>query len=117
MYHTNKKSTDIMQYFKYLVVILVLSLMGSFLNENGMIALNELEAKKTSLSKENLELSVEIESLERMVGKLRTDPKTVELAANRKLGMIRHDETIYVFKSADRKPLKAGEQDHAPANN
>ncbi len=106
-----------MQYLKYLIVILCLSLMGSFLNENGMIALSELEAKKASLSKENSELSVEIESLERMVGKLRTDPKSVELAANRKLGMIRHDETIYVFKSLDRKPLKAGDQDHAPANN
>lgn len=106
-----------MQYIKYLIVILILSLMGSFLNENGMVALGELEAKKASLSKENQELSVDIESLERMVGKLRTDAKTVELAANRKLGMIRHDETIYVFKSADRKPHKAGEPDHALTNN
>ena len=82
-----------------------------------MIALGELEGKKASLSRENQELTVDIDSLERMVAKLRTDSRTLELAANRKLGMIRHDETIYVFKSADRKPPKTVEPDHAPSKN
>lgn len=106
-----------MRYFKYLVVILILSLLGSFLNESGMIALGELEGKKASLSRENQELAVDIDSLERMVAKLRTDSRTVELAANRKLGMIRHDETVYVFKSADRKPHKTVEPDHTLSKN
>lgn len=106
-----------MQYLKYILLVVTLLLVGSFLNENGMIALSELEDKKSSLMKENQELSQDIESLERKVGKLRTDPRTIELAANRKLGMIRQDEIIYVFKSAERKIQKGGEPDHSQLSN
>ena len=107
-----------MRYFKYIILVAFVALSGSFLNENGMIALNELENKKSSLLNENQELSIEIESLERLVGRLRSDPRTLELVANRKLGMIRQDETIYVFKSAEKKMNKvAGESDHPTPNN
>ncbi len=100
-----------MHFIKYILFVLALAFVGAFANENGMQALRELEEKKVSLARENQDLGLDIESLERTVAKLRTDPRTVELAANRKLGMIRQDETIYVFKSADRRGFKAVEAD------
>jgi cell division protein FtsB len=101
-----------MRYVKYIFLLATLLLLGAFLSDSGMIALSELEDKRAFLLKENQDVSMDIESLERIVGKLRTDPRTVELAANRKLGMIRQDETIYVFKSFDRKPHRAAEHEN-----
>ena len=106
-----------MQFIKYILLALILACIGAFANENGMQALRELEEKKISVARENQDLGLDIESLERTVAKLRTDPRTVELAANRKLGMIRQDETIYVFRSADRRVFKAVEADSPPAGN
>ena len=80
--------TFIMRYVKYIFLLATLLLLGAFLSDSGMIALSELEDKRAFLLKENQDVSMDIESLERIVGKLRTDPRTVELAANRKLGMI-----------------------------
>lgn len=107
----------LMRYFRYLLLISALVFTGAFLNENGMKSLEELEGKKGALSRENQELALDIESLERMVGKLRTDPRTVELAANRKLGMIRQDETIYVFRSSDRKAHRTVDPDYGQSLN
>lgn len=101
-----------MRYLKYIFLMAALLLLGAFLSDGGMVALSELEDKKAFLLSENQGISMDIESLERIVGKLRTDPRTVELAANRKLGMVRHDETIYVFKSVDKRPNRAPEQEN-----
>lgn len=106
-----------MRYFKYILLVSVLAFIGAFLNDNGMTALSELLEKKASLSKENQDISLDIESLERMASKLRTDPRTVELAAKRKLGMVRQDETIYVFKSVDKKQNKVSEAETLHATN
>ncbi|MDD3472365.1 MAG: septum formation initiator family protein [Syntrophaceae bacterium] len=100
-----------MRYLKYIILISTLALAITFLNDNGMIALTELQDKSATLARENHDLQMDIESLERTVGKLRTDPRTIELAANRKLGMIRHDETIYVFKSHEKKHNKPWDLD------
>jgi hypothetical protein len=45
-------------------------------------------------------LAVEIQALERSVTLLRSDSKTIEKVAKRKLGMVRGDETVYIFDNA-----------------
>lgn len=68
----------------------------------------QLEEKKLSLVKENERLASEIRSLERSLTMLRSDSRTIEKVAKRKLGMARPDETVYVFQrekgSAPRAP-------------
>lgn len=68
------------------------------MGEQSLIQKQKLEEKKAVLQRENQSLGVEIKTLERRVTLLRSDAKTIEKAAKRKLGMARSDETIYLFE-------------------
>jgi cell division protein FtsB len=70
---------------------------GILMGEQGLTHKQKLEEKKASLQRDNQSLGAEIKALERRVTLLRSDPKTIEKAAKRKLGMARPDETVYIF--------------------
>ncbi|MGC8604320.1 MAG: FtsB family cell division protein [Desulfomonilaceae bacterium] len=70
-----------------------------YLQEQGNIEKSSLKMKTSKLRLENSQLEYEINSLSKKISKLRTNPKAIEKVANRKLGMVRQDETIYIFDS------------------
>ncbi len=70
------------------------------MGEQSLIQKQKLEEKKAVLQRDNQSLGVEIKTLERRVTLLRSDAKTIEKAAKRKLGMSRSDETIYLFEKS-----------------
>ncbi|MBI5248682.1 MAG: septum formation initiator family protein [Desulfomonile tiedjei] len=76
---------------------LVIAAAGILMGEQSLNQKQKLEEKKSALQRDNLNLGAEIKALERRVTLLRSDPKTIEKAAKRKLGMTRPDETIYIF--------------------
>ncbi len=72
--------------------------LGILMGEQSFTQKQVLETKKSSLVRENENLAEEIKSLERRVTLLRSDAKTIEKAAKRKLGMSAPGETIYIFE-------------------
>jgi cell division protein FtsB len=74
-----------------------------YLQEQGNIQKNSIQVKISLLKQENEGMEKEIQQLEQKISKLRSDPKTVEKVAKRKLGMVRQDETIYIFHLNDDK--------------
>lgn len=79
------------------VFSLVVVAAGMLMGEQSLNQKHKLEEKKIALQRDNQNLAVEIKALERRLTLLRSDPKTIEKAAKRKLGMSRGDETIYIF--------------------
>ncbi len=95
-------------YIKSFTILLVVLFAGVIVGEKGLSRKKCLEEKRLSLVCENSELGSEVERLSRDIRLLRTDPKTIESVAKRKLGMIRADETIYLFEkvsSGNKTPL------------
>ncbi|MCX5872022.1 MAG: septum formation initiator family protein [Deltaproteobacteria bacterium] len=86
-----------MRFLKIGVIIAIVLVSILYLQEQGDIQKNALQLKIAALTEENSELEHEIGALEQKVSKLRSDTKTVEKVAKRKLGMVRQDETIYIF--------------------
>lgn len=85
---------------KYLQIPLITVLLvsaGVLMGENSLTQRRKLVAKKSVLAGENMKLTQEIKELERQVMLVRSDPKTIEKAAKRKLRMARPDETVYIF--------------------
>lgn len=78
---------------------------GVFMSESSLSQKARLDEKKHHLQKQNAQLALEIKALERRITLMRSDQKTIEKVAKRKLGMIRPDETVYIF---DSKRLAAG---------
>ncbi len=72
------------------------------MNEKALTEKQKLEEKRTFLLKESERIAGEIKFLERKVTLLRSDTKTIEKIAKRKLGMARPDETVYIFQQEDR---------------
>lgn len=98
-------TTNAVKYAQLLVVFLVVAVVAVLMNEKALTEKQKLEEKKTFLLKDSERLTGEIRILERRVTLLRTDLKTVEKVAKRKLGMARPDETVYVFQQEDQ-PLR-----------
>jgi cell division protein FtsB len=88
-------------YLKFVAVFLVVAAVGILMGEQGMTQKQKLEEKMSLLQKENERLAGEIKSLERRVTLLRSDAKTIEKVAKRKLGMVRPDETVYILEQHD----------------
>lgn len=88
---------NIVKYVRLTAAIALLLGAGALLGEKSLTHKDGLAAKRDSLQKENGQLASEIRSLEREVTLLRSDPKTIEKVAKKKLGMSRPDETVYVF--------------------
>ncbi len=86
------------KYFQLAFLFVSVSSIGILMGEKGLTQKYRLEDKKESFSKENKILGLEIKALERKVTLLRSDPKTIEKAAKKKLGMSAPDETVYVFE-------------------
>ena len=86
------------KYLKVILLVAAVASLGILMGEKGLIQKRELEQKRLLLQAENEHLAGEIKSLEREVTLLRSDPKTIEKAAKRKLGMARPDETVYIFE-------------------
>lgn len=85
------------KYLKFVVVFLVVSSVGILMGEQGMTQKQKLEEKMVLLQKENERLTGEIKTLERRITLLRSDAKTIEKVAKRKLGMARPDETVFIL--------------------
>lgn len=87
----------ILLYIKVGLIVggIVLTIM--YFQEQGNIQKNAIQLKISELKQENDGLQKEIWQLEQKISKLRNDPKTLEKVAQRKLGMVRRDETIYIF--------------------
>lgn len=86
-----------MRLLKIGIIIAIILVSILYLQEQGDIQKNALQLKIDTLKEENSEMEHEIGMLEQKVSKLRSDTKTVEKVAKRKLGMVRQDETIYIF--------------------
>ncbi|MDR3605006.1 MAG: septum formation initiator family protein [Syntrophaceae bacterium] len=80
-----------------IVIIMIVSIL--YLQEQGSVQKNSLNLKISDLKQENSQLEHEIGSLGEKISRLRSDPKAVEKVAKRKLGMVRPDETIYIFET------------------
>ncbi|MDQ7782198.1 MAG: septum formation initiator family protein [Desulfomonilaceae bacterium] len=86
------------KYGKVVLLVSTVAALGILMGQKGVIHKRELEQKRLLLYTENEKLTNEIKSLEREVTLLRSDPKTIEKVAKRKLGMARPDETVYIFE-------------------
>ena len=87
-----------------MITIIVAVSVGVLITERGLTEKQKLEAKRDFFERENERLIGEIKSLERKIDLLRDDSKTIEKVAERKLGMARPEDTIYVFTRKDLKP-------------
>ena len=92
-----------MLYLKIGLIVGVILVTIMYLQEQGNIQKNSIQVKISRLKQENEGIEKEIRQLEQKISKLRSDPKTVEKVAKRKLGMVRQDETIYIFHLNDDK--------------
>jgi cell division protein FtsB len=92
-----------MLYLKIGLIVGVILVTIMYLQEQGNIQKNSIQVKISLLKQENEGMEKEIRQLEQKISKLRSDPKTVEKVAKRKLGMVRQDETIYIFHLNDDK--------------
>jgi cell division protein FtsB len=90
-------------YLKIGLIVGVILVTIMYLQEQGNIQKNSIQVKISLLKQENEGIEKEIRQLEQKISKLRSDPKTVEKVAKRKLGMVRQDETIYIFHLNDDK--------------
>ncbi|MFH1117590.1 MAG: septum formation initiator family protein [Pseudomonadota bacterium] len=86
------------KYIKILLLVSAVASAGILMGEKGLSRKRDLERNRLLLMSENEQLAAEIKSLEREVTLLGSDPKTIEKAAKRKLGMARPDETVYLFE-------------------
>jgi cell division protein FtsB len=94
-------TTNAVKYGQILVVFLVVAAVAVLMNEKALTEKQKLEEKRIFLLKESERIAGEIKFLERNVTLLRSDVKTIEKVAKRKLGMARPDETIYIFQQED----------------
>lgn len=87
-------------------VLLGLALFG----DNGVIDLLRRHQHRQQLQAQVDQLRHENEQLRREIEALRSDWRTIEAIARQKLGMVRPDEIVYQFPSADkdRKKVDAG---------
>jgi len=92
-----------MLYLKIGLIVGVILVTIMYLQEQGNIQKNSIQVKISLLKQENEGIEKEIRQLEQKISKLRSDPKGVEKVAKRKLGMVRQDETIYIFHLNDDK--------------
>lgn len=89
------------KYGQLIIILAAVAAVGLWMGEKGLNQKYQLEEKRFLLQKENERLASDIKALERTVTLLRSDPKTIEKVAKRKLGMVRSDETVYIFRKAD----------------
>ena len=89
------------KYVQLIVVLAAVAAVGLWMGEKGLAQKHQLEDKRSILQKDNERLANDIKALERSVTLLRSDPKTIEKVAKRKLGMVRSDEIVYIFRKTD----------------
>ncbi|MGO9117082.1 MAG: FtsB family cell division protein [Desulfomonilaceae bacterium] len=92
------------RYAQFVITIIVAVSVGVLITERGLTEKQKLEAKGDFFERENERLIGEIKSLERKIDLLRDDSKTIEKVAERKLGMARPADTIYVFTRKNLRP-------------
>jgi cell division protein FtsB len=85
------------KYVQCIVIAVGLVCFGVLMGQKGLAERRHLSAKCSELQAENRELEDSIDRLERKVKLLKTDPRSIEKAAKRKLGMARLDEEIFIF--------------------
>ena len=90
-------ATMTLGHIRLIVILLVLVFAGIVMGEKSLMQKQELERKRALIEKKNEELISEIKTVERRITLLRTDPRTIEKAAKRRLGMARPGETVYIF--------------------
>jgi cell division protein FtsB len=93
-------------YLKWIMVLAAIVASGIFMSWRGYEQKVDFEYKRTCLQTENDRLLSEIKLLERDLNQIRNDPKTIEKVAKKKLGMVRRDETVYLFDRT--RPLFSG---------
>lgn len=106
----------IVRYGQLAVVLALLLGAGVLLAQKSLTHKDGLMAKRDALKKENKQVAAEVRTMEREVMQLRSDPKTIEKVAKRKLGMSRPDETVYVFDEG-RKVSPGAPASNATLNN
>ena len=92
------------RYAQFVITIIVAVSVGILISEKGLTERQKLEEKRDFFERENERLVGEIKSLEHKVDLLRDNAKTIERVAERKLGMARPEDTIYVFTRKDPRP-------------
>ncbi|HMK33576.1 MAG TPA: septum formation initiator family protein [Desulfomonilaceae bacterium] len=88
----------VVKYLEFALLFIAVSAVGILMGEQTLIQKQKLEEKKYLLEAENKNLVGAIKGLERKVTLMRSDQKTIEKVAKRKLGMAKPDETVYMFE-------------------
>ena len=89
------------KYVQLFIILAAIAAVGFWMGEKGLNQKYRLEEKRLLLQKENERLAGDIKALERNVTLLRSDSKTIEKVAKQKLGMVRSDERVYIFRKTD----------------
>jgi cell division protein FtsB len=92
------------RYAQFVITIIVAVSVGVLITEKGLTERQKLEEKRDFFEHENERLIGEIKTLEHKIELLRDNAKTIERVAERKLGMARPEDTIYVFTHKDSRP-------------
>ena len=77
--------------------------------DRGLLRIYHLNQEKQDIQKHLEELKNENEKLKREIEALKTDRRYLESIARKDFGLVRRNETIYQFPSAE-KPENKGEQ-------
>jgi cell division protein FtsB len=85
------------RYIQFAVIAGGLVCLGVLMGQKGLAERSRLIEQCAALRAENHALEESINRLERRVTLLRTNPRSIEKAAKRKLGMARPDEEVYIF--------------------
>lgn len=105
----------VVRYLQFALLFVAVSSAGILMGEKTLVQKHKLEEKRYLLEKENKNLTLAIKALERTVTLMRSDQKTIEKAAKRKLGMARPDETVYMFEPRSSVATRANNSEYGLA--
>ena len=110
--HMKQILARIVKYVQFALIFIAVSSVGILMGEKTLTQKQKLEEKKILLENENRALGSAIKALERKVTLMRSDQRTIEKAAKRKLGMARPDEMVYMFESRSSSASRAGNPEY-----
>lgn len=102
----------VVRYLQFALLFIAVSSAGILMGEKTLAQKHKLDERKYLLENENKTLGLAIKALERKVTLMRSDQKTVEKVAKRKLGMARPDETVYMFESRSSSASRASNPEY-----
>jgi cell division protein FtsB len=91
-------------------LVIVFILFFTVFGERGLLRINHLHRDRDEMQKRVQELKDENDKLKREIAALQTDRRYLESIARRDFGLVRSNEVIYQFQSADKAAPPQGEK-------